>query len=48
MAELLGAVPAEHPLTAVVHTAGTLDDGMLTDLTRSGWTPSWARRSTRR
>ncbi|MER5546788.1 SDR family NAD(P)-dependent oxidoreductase [Streptomyces sp. NPDC002589] len=33
LAELLASVPAEHPLTAVVHAAGVLDDGLLTDLT---------------
>ncbi|EFL20806.1 modular polyketide synthase [Streptomyces himastatinicus ATCC 53653] len=31
--ELLGAVPAAHPLTGVVHTAGVLDDGVLDALT---------------
>nr|BAC57030.1 protomycinolide IV synthase 3 [Micromonospora griseorubida] len=29
---LVAAVPAEHPLTAVVHAAGTLDDGMIPSL----------------
>ncbi|MFE4513936.1 SDR family NAD(P)-dependent oxidoreductase, partial [Kitasatospora sp. NPDC056783] len=32
-AELLDAVPAEHPLTAVVHAAGVLDDALVTALT---------------
>nr|AXL06580.1 polyketide synthase [uncultured bacterium] len=29
---VLAAIPAEHPLTAVVHMAGVLDDGVLTEL----------------
>ncbi|MFE9069007.1 type I polyketide synthase, partial [Streptomyces violaceusniger] len=33
LAALLADIPADHPLTAVVHTAGTLDDALLTDLT---------------
>ncbi|MFC4566069.1 SDR family NAD(P)-dependent oxidoreductase, partial [Nocardiopsis mangrovi] len=33
VASLLAGVAAEHPLTAVVHTAGALDDALLTDLT---------------
>ncbi|MEU8087058.1 SDR family NAD(P)-dependent oxidoreductase [Micromonospora sp. NPDC049101] len=31
--ELLAAVPAAHPLTAVVHAAGALDDGVVEALT---------------
>ncbi|WP_406205784.1 SDR family NAD(P)-dependent oxidoreductase [Kitasatospora sp. NBC_01560] len=30
---LLAAIPAEHPLTAVFHAAGVLDDGVLSGLT---------------
>jgi thioesterase domain-containing protein/acyl carrier protein len=32
LAALLGSVPAQHPLTAVVHLAGVVDDGVLTAL----------------
>ncbi|MYW75665.1 KR domain-containing protein, partial [Pseudonocardia sp. SID8383] len=32
VAELVGAVPAAHPLTAVVHTAGVLDDATVGSL----------------
>ncbi|WP_430980973.1 SDR family NAD(P)-dependent oxidoreductase [Streptomyces luteoverticillatus] len=31
--ELLAAVPPEHPVTAVLHAAGVLDDGVVTSLT---------------
>ncbi|RLU77054.1 hypothetical protein CTZ27_38315 [Streptomyces griseocarneus] len=33
VARLLTAVPPEHPLTAVVHAAGTADDGVIGSLT---------------
>ncbi|MGW2231731.1 SDR family NAD(P)-dependent oxidoreductase, partial [Streptomyces formicae] len=33
LAALLAGIPAAHPLTAVFHTAGTLDDGTLGGLT---------------
>ncbi|WP_443093130.1 type I polyketide synthase [Embleya hyalina] len=33
LAEVLSRIPARHPLTAVVHAAGVLDDGIVTALT---------------
>ncbi|MEU8207099.1 SDR family NAD(P)-dependent oxidoreductase [Streptosporangium sp. NPDC049046] len=33
VAALLAGIPAEHPLTAVVHAAGVLDDGVIGTLT---------------
>ncbi|MCS7478759.1 type I polyketide synthase [Umezawaea endophytica] len=33
LAELLARIPAHHPLTAVIHTAGVLDDAIITALT---------------
>lgn len=38
LAGLLARIPAEHPLTAVVHLAGTLDNGVLPSLTRDQMT----------
>ncbi|MBZ9638794.1 SDR family NAD(P)-dependent oxidoreductase, partial [Streptomyces sp. PSKA30] len=33
LASALAQVPEEHPLTAVIHAAGVLDDGVVTALT---------------
>ncbi|MCX4745009.1 type I polyketide synthase [Kitasatospora sp. NBC_01287] len=41
LAELLGSVAAEHPLTAVVHTAGVVDDGVLDSLTPERLATVW-------
>ncbi|KJK33798.1 hypothetical protein UK15_38575, partial [Streptomyces variegatus] len=38
LAELLAAIPADRPLTAVVHAAGILDDGVLDGLTPDRFT----------
>jgi len=39
LAELLASIPAEHPLTGVVHAAGVAAPGMLDALTRDHWEP---------
>src|SRR5262249_5344261 len=33
LAHTIATIPPEHPLTAIIHTAGTLDDATLTKLT---------------
>ncbi|QKV91028.1 SDR family NAD(P)-dependent oxidoreductase [Streptomyces sp. NA02950] len=33
LADVLAAIPADHPLTAVIHAAGVLDDGVVDALT---------------
>jgi len=33
LADVLAAIPAEHPLTAIVHAAGVVDDGVIGALT---------------
>ncbi|MEU3466100.1 SDR family NAD(P)-dependent oxidoreductase, partial [Streptomyces sp. NPDC006733] len=33
LATTLAGIPVEHPLTAIIHTAGVLDDGIITALT---------------
>ncbi|MEV7020447.1 SDR family NAD(P)-dependent oxidoreductase, partial [Streptomyces sp. NPDC093991] len=41
LAQVLAAIPADHPLTGVVHAAGVLADGVLTSLTPEQLTHVW-------
>ncbi|MFF4523119.1 type I polyketide synthase [Streptomyces bluensis] len=46
LAVLLAAIPAEQPLTAVVHAAGVLDDGVLDRLTPDRFTDVFRAKTT--
>lgn len=41
---VLATVPADEPLTAVLHTAGALGDAVIESLTRPGWPAYCGRR----
>ncbi|WP_433549297.1 type I polyketide synthase [Streptomyces sp. CA-294286] len=41
LADVLAAIPAAHPLTAVVHAAGVLQDGLLENLTAEDLARVW-------
>jgi NADPH:quinone reductase-like Zn-dependent oxidoreductase len=42
VAAMLASVPAAHPVTAVVHTAGIIDDGLVESQTTDRLTAVWA------
>ncbi|MDX3119465.1 SDR family NAD(P)-dependent oxidoreductase, partial [Streptomyces scabiei] len=41
LADVIAAIPAERPLSAVIHTAGVLDDGVLDALTPERLEQAW-------
>ena len=48
LAALLDTIPASHPLTAVIHAAGVLDDAVISELTREQLDAVLGRQSRRR
>ena len=39
LAELLNGISPGHPLIAVIHAAGLLDDGVIVQLPETNWAP---------
>ena len=48
LGKCLAGIDHQHALSAVIHTAGVIDDAVLTSLTPTGSTRCCGRRSTRR